>query len=114
MKLFRCSQSPFRSADPSSFSGDARTRLAASDEEQIPVNVYHVRFESGARTNWHSHSGTQWLMVTEGRVRVQRWGELAHDLEAGDAVVVAPGEKHWHGAAPGSSGTHLAFNVDVK
>jgi quercetin dioxygenase-like cupin family protein len=72
MKLFRCSQSPFRPADTSSFAGHAQTRLAASDAEQVPVNVYHVKFERRARTNWHSHSGAQFLIVTEGRVRVQR------------------------------------------
>jgi quercetin dioxygenase-like cupin family protein len=31
---------------------------------------------------------------------------------AGDAVVIGPGEKHWHGAAPGRTGTHLAVNVN--
>ena len=35
-------------------------------------------------------------------------------MEAGDAVVFAPGEEHWHGAVPGSSGAHIAVNVDVQ
>jgi quercetin dioxygenase-like cupin family protein len=35
------------------------------------------------------------------------------DLEAGDAVDIAPGERHWHGAAPGSEGTHIAVNVNA-
>ena len=29
-------------------------------------------------------------------------------------VVFAPLEKHWHGAAPGHRGTHLAVNVNLK
>lgn len=78
------------------------------------MHVYRVEFESGARTNWHRHSGPQWLFVIEGRVRVQRWGEPPSDVAAGDAVVVGPGEKHWHGAVPGARGTHLAVNIDVK
>jgi quercetin dioxygenase-like cupin family protein len=45
---------------------------------------------------------------------VQRLGEPAMDVAVGDAVLIAPGEKHWHGAAPGSSGAHLAINVNAK
>ena len=73
-----------------------------------------MEFEDGGRTNWHTHSGAQWLFIIAGRVRVQRWGESAEDMAEGDAVLFAPGEKHWHGATPGSRGAHLAVNVNVK
>ena len=111
MKIFRGGDSPFRAVDATSFAGPARTRLVGSDDETVAVHVYHVQFESGARTNWHSHCGPQWLFVTEGRIRAQRLGAPAQDLETGDAVVFAAGEKHWHGAVPGSRGVHLAINV---
>ena len=75
--------------------------------------VYHVEFEPGARTNWHSHSGAQWLLIIEGRIRIQTWGEATREVGAGDAVMIAPGEKHWHGAAPGGRGVHLAVNVNA-
>ena len=114
MKIFRASDSPFRAADASSFAGPAETKLLATSEEAASVHLYHVRFEAGARTNWHTHSGPQWLFVTEGRIRVQRWGDRAHDIGEGDAVVFSPGEKHWHGAAAGARGVHLAVNVNVK
>jgi quercetin dioxygenase-like cupin family protein len=114
MKIFRQHESPFRPVDVSSFVGPAYTKLLGSSDESTPVHVYHVQFESGARTNWHTHSGPQWLLVTEGRIRVQRTGEAAQDIEAGDAVVFAPGEKHWHGAVPGARGVHLAVNVNAK
>ena len=32
-------------------------------------------------------------------------------LHTGDVVVVEPGEEHWHGAAPGTVGEHLAINT---
>jgi len=86
----------------------------ASSEEGTPVHVYRVAFSERARTHWHTHSGPQWLLVIDGRVRVQVQGHHAHDLDTGDAVVFAAGEKHWHGAAPGSHGTHLAVNINVK
>jgi quercetin dioxygenase-like cupin family protein len=114
MKIFRGAAVPDQPADPNTFSGAARVKRLAEDDVAIPVGVYHVTFDDGARTNWHTHSGPQWLFVVEGRVRVQRWGGAADELEAGDAVVFAPGEKHWHGAAPGRRGIHLAVNVNVK
>lgn len=114
MEIFRAAASPFRTADVNSFVGPAQTTLLASSEERTPVHLYRVKFDVGARTNWHKHSGPQWLFIIDGRIRVQRWGEAAEEVEAGDAVVFAPGEKHWHGASPGSRGSHLAINVDVK
>jgi len=113
MKIFRGSDTESRPADARSFLGSARTKLLASDTEGAAVNVYRVEFAPGARTNWHTHSGPQWLLVVEGSIRVQRWGEKAHDVEAGGAVAIPPGEKHWHGAVPGATGTHLAVNVAV-
>jgi quercetin dioxygenase-like cupin family protein len=114
VKIFRASEAPMRPADAASFVGPARTVLLASSDERTPVHVYRVEFDEGARTNWHTHSGPQWLLVVEGRIRVQRWGEPVQDVETGDAVVFAPDEKHWHGAVPGAPGVHLAVNVDLK
>ncbi|MGE0451881.1 MAG: cupin domain-containing protein [Dehalococcoidia bacterium] len=114
MRIFRSEQTPFKAGDTASFVGPVHTRLLGAGQEGTPVNVYHVRFESGGRTNWHSHSGAQWLFVTEGRVRIQLHGEQPQDLEVGDAVIIFPGEKHWHGAAPGGDGVHLAVNVNAE
>ena len=113
MNIFRGPDSPFHPADPSSFVGTARTKLLASAEEGASVHLYQVEFGEQGRTNWHTHSGPQWLFILDGRVRVQRWGEAAREVGPGDAVLFAPGEKHWHGAAPGSHGAHLAINVNA-
>ena len=114
MRIFRGAATPFEIADTNTFSGHALRRRLASDDEGVPVVVHHVEFDPGARTNWHRHSGPQWLLIISGRVRVQKWGEPAHDVDAGDAVAIQPGEKHWHGAAPGSRGAHYAVNVNAK
>src|SRR3954451_16798910 len=100
MKVFRGEAAPPRPADSGSFAGSATTQKLADAADGTPVVVYRVEFEAGSRTNWHSHSGAQWLLILEGRIRVQIWGEAAQEVGAGDAVVVAPREKHWHGAAP--------------
>ena len=113
MRIFRSSDAPVGPVDPATFLGQATVQRLAHDETAVPVGVYRVTFSDGARTNWHTHSGPQWLFVVEGRVRVQVEGADALDLEAGDAVVIAPGERHWHGAAPGSAGTHIAVNINA-
>ena len=112
MRIFRGNDTPRTAGDAQTFVGPARIQRLAEDAEGVPVHVYRVEFADGARTNWHVHSGPQWLFVVEGRVRVQVEGEPAREVDAGDAVVIAPHEKHWHGAAPGASGAHLAVNVN--
>ena len=114
MRIFRNGDTTSKRADAQTFVGAAHTKLLASADENASVHVYRVDFEPGSRTNWHTHSGAQWLFVVSGCIRVQLWGEPAIDVDEGDAVVVAPGEKHWHGAVPGSRGTHLAVNINVK
>jgi quercetin dioxygenase-like cupin family protein len=113
MTIFRGASTPSKAADATSFVGNARTQLLATADEGAAVHVYRVEFQPGARTNWHIHSGPQWLLIVEGRIRVQRLGEPAQDVQAGDAVLFPPGEKHWHGAAPGASGVHLAVNINA-
>ncbi len=113
MRIFKRADRPSGPADPRTFTGPAEAQRLAEDEAGVPVHVYRVAFGDGGRTYWHAHSGPQWLLVVEGRIRVQVWGEAARDVEAGDAVVIPPGEKHWHGAAPGGNGVHLAVNVQA-
>lgn len=78
---------------------------AAAPARTFAVNV---TFESGARTVWHTHPLGQLLYITAGRGRAQRWGGPIEDLHPGDVVWIAPGEKHWHGAAPEEPVTHVA------
>jgi 4-carboxymuconolactone decarboxylase len=68
-----------------------------------------VAFEPGGRTAWHSHPGGQILIVTAGTGRVQQWGGPIEEIQAGDVVRIPAGQKHWHGASPRSSMTHLAI-----
>ncbi len=68
-----------------------------------------VRFEPGAHTHWHKHSGGQVLHIVEGLARVQAWGEDAVSLAVGDTAIAPPGEKHWHGASEGGPMTQLAI-----
>jgi quercetin dioxygenase-like cupin family protein len=40
---------------------------------------------------------------------VQREGGPVEEIRPGDIVWFAPGEKHWHGAAPDCAMTHIAI-----
>jgi len=68
-----------------------------------------VTFEPGARTAWHTHPLGQTLIIVSGAGRVQRWGEPVEEVRPGDVVWFLPGEKLWHGAAPGTAMTHIAI-----
>lgn len=68
-----------------------------------------VTFEPGARTAWHIHPLGQTLIVTAGCGRAQREGGPIEEIRPGDVVQFAPGEKHWHGAAPSTAVTHIAI-----
>jgi quercetin dioxygenase-like cupin family protein len=68
-----------------------------------------VTFEPRARTAWHTHPLGQVLIVTAGCGRAQREGGSIEEIRPGDVVVFAPGEKHWHGAAPTTAMTHIAI-----
>ena len=68
-----------------------------------------VTFEPGARTAWHTHPLGQILIVVMGSGRAQREGGGIEEIRPGDVITFAPGEKHWHGAAPTTAMTHIAI-----
>ncbi|WP_210521345.1 cupin domain-containing protein [Hymenobacter terricola] len=76
--------------------------------------VGDVTFEPGTRNNWHSHPSGQILVVTAGVGYYQEQGQPARLLRPGDAVSIAPGVVHWHGASATSIFTHYAINPGVS
>ncbi|KHT64413.1 cupin [Photobacterium gaetbulicola] len=79
------------------------------------VSVFNVTFEPGCRNYWHiHHQGGQILLVTGGHGWYQEEGKPAKELLAGDVVHVAPGIKHWHGAAKDSWFAHLAVEIPAE
>ena len=64
------------------------------------MRMSRIRFEAGARTNWHVHTTGQLLLVDEGKGRLQEEGSAVVDIAAGQPVYTKPNLRHWHGAAP--------------
>jgi quercetin dioxygenase-like cupin family protein len=98
---------PTTRASSDTFIGDAWFDTIVRGEAPSRVRASLVRFAPGARNSWHVHAVGQTLHVTDGVGRVQaRGGELL-EVRAGDTIVTAPGEWHWHGAAPDRFMSHL-------
>jgi len=72
-----------------------------------------VTFGPGARTAWHTHPLGQTLIITAGCGRAQREGGPVEEIRPGDVICFAPGEKHWHGAAPTTAMTHIAIQESL-
>lgn len=105
---------PHNPVDARTFVPPALTQRLIGPDEALPVRLYRVTFREGARTYWHSHDDVQLLFGIHGTcVVVNRAGEELL-LEAGDVVRIDPGEEHWHGAAAGTRGEHLAINLGAE
>ncbi|KUJ68158.1 cupin [Streptomyces albus subsp. albus] len=90
------------------FTGSVWLDEIAAPPAPSRLRIFSVHFAPGARTAWHRHPHGQVLHVTEGAGLVQRAGGPVEEIRAGDTVWIEPGERHWHGAAPGTFMTHLA------
>ncbi len=97
--------------DPDHFTGEVLAGIVLEENRGEGLRVYRVTFPPGGRTVWHLHTGVQMLFVEEGRGLVQKEGEDVLEIGPGDAVHIAAGEKHWHGACPDESMSHLAVNI---
>ena len=95
------------------FTGSVRIDPLFQAPAPARVSGAAVTFEPGARTAWHTHPLGQTLIVTAGVGHVQRWGGPIEEIRAGDVVWFAPGEKHWHGAAPTTAMTHVAVQEQL-
>jgi quercetin dioxygenase-like cupin family protein len=90
------------------FTGSVRIDPLFQAPEPARASGATVTFEPGARTAWHTHPLGQTLIVTFGCGWVQREGGPVEEIRPGDVVWFPPGEKHWHGATPSTSMTHIA------
>lgn len=75
------------------------------------LNALAVRFQPGARTDWHWHPEGQVLYVTEGEGLVQNATGETVRIKRGDVVEAPPDEVHWHGATEHSHMVHLSLTT---
>src|ERR1039458_753648 len=92
------------------FTGAVYVDTVATPSAPNRVQAASVHFTPGARTTWHTHPNGQTIYVTEGLALCQRQGGPIVANLPGVRVFFAPGENHWHGAAPDRFMTHLAMH----
>ena len=110
MDIYRAGARANRKANPDWFTGNVWQEPVIETPEPARARAVMVTFQAGARTNWHTHPLGQTLYVVSGVGRVQKLGEPVVEIKPGDTVWIAPGEKHWHGAAPETAMVHLAMH----
>ncbi len=108
MKILRSNERSSRKGPAAWFTGNVWIDEIAIGAAPSHLRINRVSFEPGARTAWHTHPVGQTLHVLTGTGLVQHEGRLIQEIHPGDTVVIAPNERHWHGAAPANTMVHLA------
>jgi quercetin dioxygenase-like cupin family protein len=109
MEIKKAGTQPSSKGPAEWFTGTVRIDPLFTAPDPAMVAGAAVTFEPSARTAWHTHPLGQTLIVTAGAGLAQREGGPIEEIYPGDVVWFAPGEKHWHGAAPTTAVTHIAI-----
>ncbi len=109
MDIHKSGARPSATGSADYFTGTVRMDPVLSPPDPARMRAVTVTFEPGARTAWHTHPLGQTLVVLSGLGLAQSWGGPIIEIRPGDTVWFAPGEKHWHGAAPDVAMSHLAI-----
>jgi quercetin dioxygenase-like cupin family protein len=109
MEIKRSGSQSSRQGPKEYFTGEVRIDPVFDASDPARVRSARVTFEPSARTAWHRHPLGQILIVVSGVGLAQRWGGPIEEIRSGDVVWFPPDEKHWHGASPSSSMTHIAI-----
>ncbi len=97
-------------AQQSNFVGGTPTQLDAK-----AIRTLRLKFPAGSRSNWHSHSAGQLLMVEEGKGRTQERNGPLLEMGPGQPWHTQANVEHWHGAAPDQDVQQLTiYEGDVK
>jgi quercetin dioxygenase-like cupin family protein len=90
------------------FVGSVSIQEVVNDALADLLRVTAVTFENGAVNRPHRHTTDQVLVATSGSGFVAT-DEERYPLEPGDVAFIASGTRHWHGANPNATFTHLSI-----
>lgn len=93
-----------RAQGQSNFVGGNPTTVDAS-----AVRTTRLRFPKGSRSNWHTHTWGQLLMIEEGVGRTQVRGGKVQEMKPGQPWWTPAGVEHWHGASPDQDALQLTI-----
>jgi quercetin dioxygenase-like cupin family protein len=90
------------------FTGPVAIQEIVNDSQADLLRVTAVTFENGARNKPHRHSTDQVLIATAGSGFVATDDE-EWSLEPGEVALIPKETRHWHGARPNATFTHLSI-----
>jgi quercetin dioxygenase-like cupin family protein len=96
------------------FTGSVQVQQLFPGHDPSRTSGGKVTFEPGARSAWHTHPLGQILIVTEGTGWIQQWGGPIEEIRKGDVIWIPPAVKHWHGATPTTTMTHIAIQEQLN
>ena len=96
---------------PANFSGVAKVSSRFTSPIDGHCRGALVEFEAGSRTAWHTHPKGQTLVIISGKGLVQNEGGDIQEMLPGNVITIPPNTRHWHGAAPDSSMSHIAIST---
>jgi quercetin dioxygenase-like cupin family protein len=114
MEIKRAGSRPSGTGPADYFTGTVRVDPLFDGEDPARATGALVTFEPCARSAWHTHPLGQTLIVTSGVGRIQRWGGEIEEIRPGDVVLIAPDEKHWHGASATNAMSHIAIQEKLN
>jgi quercetin dioxygenase-like cupin family protein len=77
-------------------------------------SLAQATFAPGAKLDWHSHPGGQYLLITNGTGYYQERGKPIQVVQKGDIIKCLPGVEHWHGASRDRDFTYVATTPTQK
>lgn len=95
------------------FIGEVFSRTLVSDSDAPSLRLTSVSFCDGARNRFHTHTTEQVLIVTNGN-GILVTDDAEQRIQERDVVIIPAMTRHWHGAQPGMSMTHLAVLLPGK
>ncbi len=108
MRITRADTSGLPRSDNPIFVGEVAAQTIVDDAAAELLRVTAVTFRDGARNRWHRHAADQILVITDGNGIIADDAE-EHPVEHGDVILITAGERHWHGARPSETMTHLSI-----
>jgi quercetin dioxygenase-like cupin family protein len=107
MEIF--TRPPTAQGPAETFAGDVWVDGLSAGPTQEQARLSVVRFAPCARSHWHSHRLGQVLHILEGVALLGSRDGTVIEARPGDTIITAPGEEHWHDAAPDRFMAHLVL-----
>lgn len=95
-----------------SMSAQQQSNFMGGNPSQVDlgdVRTMRLRFPAGSRSNWHTHTAGQLLMIEEGRGLTQVRGQPIYEMRPFEPWYTPAGVEHWHGAHPEEAAIQLTI-----